>query len=260
MNVLLIAIILGAIQGLTEFLPVSSSGHLAIFEKVFGLSLKNSLIFDVTTHFATLLSLVFVLRKKLFNNIKSEKLTFLKSFYPYFLATTPALFFGAVLSFSGLVEKIYKNNKLVSINMIITGLVFLLFAREKKLKENKITNKKIFTAGIFQALGILPGISRSGITTFGGIFSGLKKKDALKVSFNLFFPIVFLAVLKELFDFLKEFQNYSENLLPIISGSISAFVFGTISASFLLKFFEKIGLKPFGVYLIIFGTLTFLFV
>ncbi|GAB4139770.1 MAG: undecaprenyl-diphosphate phosphatase [Patescibacteria group bacterium] len=255
----LISIFLGALQGLAEFLPISSSGHLVLFQHLFGLETEKLIFFDLVLHFGTFLSLVFVLNKEFFQKFSSVK-NFFSEWTPYFFATLPVIFFGLIVVLFDLKERLFSE-KLVPYTFLFTGIVFLSINFLVKIFPFKQKNLKnqIFTAGIFQATGLFPGVSRSGITTVGAILSGLQKKEALKVSFFLFFPAVTLAFVEGALDILQ--KGFGEmNWINLIAGFLTSFIVGFFSAKVFLKFFEKIGLKFFGIYMVILSIISFLIV
>ncbi len=259
MRSFLIAVFLGFLQGITEFLPISSSGHLVLFQHLFGLNTEKLIFFDLVLHFGTLLSLVLVLNKEFFQKFSSIK-TFFSEWMPYFFATTPVIIFGGIVVFFDLKGKLFSEH-LVPYTFLFTGTIFLsinFLIKTFPFKQKNLKNQ-IFVAGIFQAIGLFPGVSRSGITTAGGILSGLQKKEALKISFFLFFPAISLAFAEGILDlFQKGFGEMS--LVNLLAGFLTSFIIGFFSAKFFLKFFEKIGLKPFGVYLIILSFVSFFIV
>lgn len=228
------SIILGAIQGVTEFLPVSSSGHLVLLQNYFGWP-DGNLAFDTTLHFATLLAVIFYFRKELLKlDIKELKLIT--------IATLPLVV--VALLFRDFVESLFSSSILVSVLLIVTGLIN--FLADRKLEKSK--SKKQFgqlnwknglTIGCFQAFALLPGISRSGSTILGSLQNDCSRRDAFRFSFLLAIPAIIGAVVFQWFSLLKQGMVEDLNLMFFASGAMVAFVVGVLS----LKLFEYTMLK-----------------
>ncbi|MDP3882809.1 MAG: undecaprenyl-diphosphatase UppP [Candidatus Staskawiczbacteria bacterium] len=231
------SLILGAVQGITEFLPVSSSGHLVLMQKILGIK-EPPIFFDTLIHFATLLAVVYYLRKEIFSIIKgikqkeNQKLVVLIA-----LATVPAVVVGFLLKDK--IEGIFNSLDLLSITFLLTALI--LYATKflkNSQKELKNANwKDSLFVGIFQALAILPGVSRSGSTISAGLFLGLKREDAFKFSFLLAIPVIFGAMVLQIFDF--KTGNLNGGFLVNFTGFLTAVIFGFLS----LKILEKIAVR-----------------
>jgi undecaprenyl-diphosphatase len=256
---LLQALVLGAVQGLTEFLPVSSSGHLVIFPKVLGWK-EHSLVFDTTLHLATALALIFYFRKDILDIIRSFLKDILKrgfSFKKYsseglmgwkiIIGTIPVGIFG--LLFADTLESVFRDVSFVSLFLLVGSA--LMFLGEKKLNKrllvkDEISISKSFKVGLFQVLSLLPGISRSGSTIAGGMFFGLSRKEAAKFSFLLSIPAVLAAGISQLisvFDYLN-----MADFAPMLVGFLSSFIVGLLAIGFLLKYVRKNNLYPFIIY------------
>lgn len=251
------AIFLGIVQGLTEFLPISSSAHLVFFQELFPVLKENALQFDLILHLGTLLALLVFF----FPKFKSLFLVCDRTQKKYFgkVVLAVAITAGLIYPFRNFIENIFKMPKLAGLMLIITAL-FLFFASKKKnnLKE-EVGYKEALIIGASQALSVFPGISRSGITISTGILSGLKPKSAFDFSFLMAIPLILGASLVEL----SGFSFISKNLfLPAFFGFICSFTFGLIALKWLSKLmmFEGYKLIYFALYCLFFGFLIFLVV
>lgn len=243
------SIILGIVQGLTEFLPVSSSGHLVLFQKIFGVE-SGALSFDIALHLATALAVIWVFRGDIFLFIKKP---FSKEVGLLVLGTIPALLFA--LLFSDFIEKIFSSGVTLGFEFLITASVLLLADPKTGEKEIKtMTNRDALAIGAGQALAILPAISRSGLTIAAGLFSGLTREAALKFSFLLSLPAILGAAV---FDAAKGGLTLSAFLSPVyIAGMTASFIFGIIAIRFMLRVFTGNSLRPFAAYVAVIGTLV----
>ena len=264
---LLIYILLGMIQGFTEPIPVSSSGHLVIFKNLFDLDALKDLNFEIFSNFGSLIAIIIIFRKDIaelfldfINYIKTRDKKY-KSGFKYVLlvalATIPAGLCG--LLFNDVIEKYLSNVKYVGIALLVTAL-FLFLIRKLKGRKNddQITIKDAIQIGLFQVIALLPGISRSGATLVGGMFSGLKREVAFKFSFMLYIPISVATMLLGVKDVVETGID-TTLLLGYILGAITA----CIVTFFSTKWFKGIMLKGkliyFVYYCLIVGTLVILF-
>ena len=245
------ALILGTLQGLTEFLPVSSSGHLVIAQKLFGFQ-QPPVLFDILVHLGTLIAILIYLRKQIKNQVVKN---FKKGWQLIVIGTIPAGLVGLFLNHY--LEKVFNSIFNVAICLLITA--FFLFSTKLIKKTNKnfsqLTQKDAWIIGVFQALAILPGISRSGSTVVAGLWQGLKKETAFSFSFFLAIPAILGALVLQL---PKLSLTVSELKVDFL-GMVSAAVFGLAS----LKVFEKAVLKGrlfyFGFYCLLLGIIILLF-
>ncbi|MFA5051686.1 MAG: undecaprenyl-diphosphatase UppP [Patescibacteria group bacterium] len=251
------AIILGAVQGLTEFWPISSSGHLIIAHDLLNFGFVDNLTFDVALHMGTLLALVVYFWRDLARyivaffrslanwNLKNDHDQ--RMAWYIILASIPAGVGGFLLE--SWADTVFRNLWLVAILMILVGLVFLIV--EKKSRQSKdlsqATWKTALWIGLSQVIALLPGTSRSGITTITGMTQGLKRSESARFSFLLSIPVIFGAGLLKLYDATKE-NLTSHDWLLILSGIISAALVGYIAIRFLLKFFQTHSLNAFAYY------------
>jgi len=250
------AIILGLIQGLTEFLPVSSSGHLILSKKVFGFDTESfGLTFDIALHLATLVAVFIVLRKDIGAILKKpfQKLTFF-----LIIATIPAALVG--IFFDDYVESMASSGGFLGIAFLFTAIILIFAERRKKNGSKKnLDNMNMFDSfaiGASQAVAIMPGISRSGSTFSMGTYVGLKKDAALRFSFLLSIPVILGSVVLGVKDIVETSQAVNWGCL--IAGMLSAGISGYISVKFMLDFFPKRKLYIFAIYLIILGVFVLL--
>jgi undecaprenyl-diphosphatase len=244
--------ILGLIQGLTEFLPISSSGHLVLFQKLFCLK-QGVLTFDVAVHFATLLAVMWVFRADVIAIIRKplSKLTLL-----VVVGTIPAGVIGVL--FKNKIEKIFESGTTLGLEFIFTGLV--LWYAESIRSKNKGLEKTGYgdaaLMGTAQAIAILPAVSRSGLTLAAALMRGLNREFALKLSFLISIPAILGATVFDLKDVIKpEAGTVSIDIWPVLIGMVVAAVSGYLSIKFMLKVFSKASLKIFSYYVFILGIL-----
>jgi len=236
------AIILAIIQGITEWLPVSSSGHLAILEHFFGI--QENIAYDVLLHFATLLVIVFVFRKRIIEYIKTPK-------YWLFIAigTIPIVIVGFLIE--PYIQTIFNSMITVGFMLLITAS-FLFFA-DRINKKDTLNSKRSFIVGLFQALAIMPGVSRSGSTISGAKFLGISKKEAVEFSFILAIPAILGATILKLTE-IKAGINAN-----MIIGSIVTIIISYFCLNLLIKIVQKNKLKYFSYYCLIVGLLLIVY-
>ena len=255
------AILLGLIQGLTEFIPVSSSGHLVLAHSVLGVT-QNSLVFDLALHLGTLLSLLIFFNKELIVLTKSLVVKSEKTRLAWFLAlaTLPAVIAGVLLE--SLAESSFRSPRLVAITLIIAAsIMFLaerLMQRRKHLtKLSDVSLKQTIVIGLAQAIALVPGVSRSGSTITTGLLMGLDRVSATRFSFLLGIPITAGAILKVLVSE-SSFSTISSEAGVFAVGIISAFLSGIFAINFLLKFLAKHSLDIFAYYRVALGVIVLL--
>lgn len=251
------AIVLGLIQGLTEFLPVSSSGHLAIGHVLFGVEGDNSLLFDVILHGATVLSTIVVFRKEIYELIKGlfefrwNQST--KYIAQLIVSAIPVAIAGVL--FEEQIEALFEGNLLwVGLALIFTALL-LGFANYSKHGERKIKFVDALIIGFAQMLAVVPGISRSGSTIATGMILGNSKKDLAKFSFLMvIIPILGANFLKLISGDLS--SDTSIQLLPMIAGFIAAFVSGLLACKWMINIVRKGKLIYFAIYCALIGLIA----
>jgi undecaprenyl-diphosphatase len=245
---------LGIIQGLTEFLPVSSSGQLVIAEHFFGLeiaeeSMKN---FDIFLHAGTLLALFIIFRRDILNILSCKKegknLLIL-----LVIGTIPAGLFGV---FGADFISSFRSPQAVAFFLGFTAFIFLLAERfpYKKI-HTEVNAKNAIFIGLFQCLALFAGISRSGMTISGGLFQGIKREASARFSFLLAMPIITGATILSLFNI-----NFDISLNIILAGFFSSFVFSYFCAKTLLAIFNKLSLSYFSIFLFIESALILLLI
>ena len=249
------AIILGIIQGLTEFLPVSSSGHLEIFKVILGDNkLPNeSLLMTVILHFATACSTIVVFKDDikdlilgLFSFEKNDSFWFSVKII---LSMVPAVFVG--FFFESEIESLFNGNlTIVGAMLILTGALLFL-ADKAKPSEKKISFSSSLLVGIAQAIAIIPGISRSGATISTAVILGIDKENAAKFSFLMVVPLIIGKVIKDITS--AETIVNNESVFPLIVGFVFAFITGMIACKWMIKLVKNSKLKYFSIYCFLIG-------
>ena len=239
--------ILGAVQGITEFFPISSSGHLVIVQGIFGIK-KPQLAFDIFLHIGTLISILIYFRKDILNIISKEKRT---AFY-IAAASIPTFMIG--LMFKDAAEELFARPHLVGYMLLATGLWLIAAAFYDRFKRAE-SRKKIgfinsLIIGVSQGIAVIPGISRSGATIGAGILSGIGKEEAVKFSFLLAIPAILGASLLKCGD-IGSAALASGNSLYFLVGFITAMAAGLVSIGILLKMVKANKLYIFGIYCIL---------
>jgi undecaprenyl-diphosphatase len=249
------ALISGVVQGLTEFLPVSSSGHLVLVHKFFGLS-ESSIFFDICLHVATLMAVLVYFRKDILSLIREKRVDWL-----LFIAigTVPAVI--AALLFEEKISLIFVSPKKVAFMFIATALALFVgqISQVKRTSSGKgPTALTSLLVGIGQAFALLPGISRSGMTISSGLLGGMNTENAFKFSFLLSIPVILGATLYKALkiDFAGVVLN---NLGNYATGMIAAFVVGLLSLMLLWKAVKARRLFIFGIYCLLLGLAGILF-
>jgi len=250
---LLEAIILAIIEGLTEFLPVSSTGHMIIGSSVMGIASQPFVkVFTVAIQFGAILSVVVLYWRRFFQSF---------GFYVKLLvAFLPAAFFG--LLFKKQIDGLLENIVVVAVALIVGGILFVLlddFFKRKQLRETSVdqdvTVPRALRIGFFQVISMVPGVSRSAATIFGGLANGLSPTTAAEFSFFLAVPTMFAATCKSLWDFVEEGgASFSgQELLLLGVGNVVAFLVAMAAIRYFIQFLTKHGFKWFGWYRIIVG-------
>lgn len=260
------SLILGILQGITEFLPVSSDGHLVLAEKILGLKMEGLKSYDVLLHMGTFLAILVYFWKDVWRMIKtffllivrkvSTKDPYVRLIFYIIIGTIPAVLLGF---FGGdFMDSTFRNMKWTGIFMIIMAAVFIFAEagqRTYKNKKSDLNLKNVVVIGIAQAFALLPGISRSGSTISAAIFQGIDRAYAARFSFLLGLPAMLGAGLLTATKTYLSTGKIIENVefLPALLGFISAFGFGILSIFFLMKFLKKHSLIWFAVYLVLMG-------
>ncbi len=262
------ALILGIVQGLTEFLPVSSSGHLAIGRAVLGVEPSGDLIFEVTVHAATVLSTIVVFRKQIWQ-LLSGLFKFRYNDETDYIAKIcvsmiPVLIVGVF--FKDWVEAAFGSLLVVGVALLVTAVLLtlsdILSARRKSADgdvpvRNGISFWQAFVVGVGQALAVIPGLSRSGTTISTGLISGVRRDNMAQFSFLM----VLVPILGEMFlDVVGgDFTASSVGVLPLLLGFAAAFVSGLFACKVMIALVRKAQLKWFGLYCALAGLLVLIF-
>lgn len=243
------AIILGIVEGITEFLPISSTGHMIIASSLMGIAEDSfTKTFTVSIQFGAILSVIFLYWKRFFQS--------LDFYYKLFVAFIPAAVFGKLLN--DFIDSLLGNVAVVAY-MLLAGGVFLIFMDQfiKEKTENtndKISYKTAFKIGMFQVIAMVPGVSRSAATIIGGLIQGLSRKSAAEFSFFLAVPTMFAATVYKTYEFYKSgVVIQSEQINLLIVGNIVAFVVAILAIRSFIGILTKYGLKVYGYYRVALG-------
>ncbi|MBT4825659.1 MAG: undecaprenyl-diphosphate phosphatase [Flavobacteriaceae bacterium] len=254
-------LILGVVQGLTEFLPVSSSGHLELVKAIFGSDYEQQqgLLVTITLHAATAFSTIFVFRKDialilsdLLHFKKGESLNFSMKII---LSMIPAVIIG--LFFEGFIASLFDGKiALVGAMLMITALLLILADRVNE-NNKKLNYTKAFSIGVIQAIAILPGISRSGATIALAVLLKIDRDKAAQFSFLMVIPLILGSMAKSIMD--GDLSQESTALLPLLVGFVSAFITGVFACRWMIALVKKSQLKSFSIYCVAVGVIAILF-
>jgi undecaprenyl-diphosphatase len=237
-------LILATIQGISEFLPVSSAAHLVLFSHYYEFSNQNLLI-DISLHLGSLIAIIFYFRKDLFNFVQN------KSFLiKILLGTIPIIPVGYILYQTGLINSL-RSLEVIGWMSLIFGILLYISDKFKITKkiDTEFTNRSAIIIGIFQILALIPGVSRSGITITSGRLLGFSRFDSAKISFFLSIPTLGAASLLGIYSIYKE-GSTELNFLAIIA-VIFSFIFSYFTITLFLNFIKKFSLNIFIIYRII---------
>lgn len=252
------SIILGIVQGLTEFLPVSSSGHLELGKAILGDKSvpEESLLFTVVLHFATALSTIVIFRKDILEIIKgflsfkwNEDTQFITKII---VSMLPAVIVG--LFFEEQLEQLFGGNIMLVGCMLIVTAVLLYFADKAKNTNKDVTFKNAFIIGISQAIAMLPGISRSGATISTSVLLGNDKTKAARFSFLMVVPLIFGKIAKDILG--GDLNLDSQNITALSAGFVAAFVAGLFACTWMISLVKKSKLSYFAIYCAIVGIIA----
>jgi len=257
--------IFGIIQGITEFLPISSSGHLIILHNFITLPISNEMAFDVILHFGSLLAVIYFFRK----DIASLFLSWLKSFkgerdslsklsWLIILGTIPAALVG--FFFNDLIENVFRSVLVVAAMLVLVGILFIIFERySKQNKEfNNIGFKEVLIIGFAQIIAFIPGTSRSGITIIAGLSANLKRGAAVKFSFLLSIPIIFGAVINKI-PFIIKNKPITEEMFILVVGFIFSYFASFFTIKFFISFVKNRSLNIFAIYRFILAAIILIY-
>ena len=234
-------LILSLIQGISEFLPVSSAAHLVLVSKYYSFTNQNLLI-DICLHLGSLLAIVVYFRNDLFNFIKNKAFLI-----KILIGTIPIIPIGYVLYQTGLIYQL-RNLEVIGWTSLIFGIILYISDKSgsKKKIDSDFTNKSAIFIGLFQVLALIPGVSRAGITITSGRFLGFNRFDSAKISFFLSIPTLTAASILGVYNIYRE-GSVELNFLAIIA-VIFSFIFSYITIAFFLTFIKKFNLNIFVIY------------
>lgn len=242
------AIILAIIEGITEYLPISSTGHMIIGASFLGIAEHPfTKIFEVNIQFGAILAVIVLYWKRFFQSF---------DFYiKLMVAFIPAAIIGFVLN--DFIDSILENVWVVAISLLLGGIILIFIDKyfEQRTHKTEPNLKDSFVIGLFQCIAMIPGISRSASTIIGGMFMGLTRKAAAEMSFFLAVPTMFAASAYKLLKGYKSgdltFDN--EQLMLLGVGNLVAFIVAVVAIKFFIEFLQKYGFKVFGYYRIVLG-------
>tara|TARA_B100001029_G_C15039723_1_gene442722 strand:- start:946 stop:1743 length:798 start_codon:yes stop_codon:yes gene_type:complete len=257
-------VILAIIQGITEFLPISSSAHLLITAKM--MNIGESLALDISLHLGTLMAVLIYFRMEALSFFKfvmpfylSKKVSKTKINQNLIIASLPIIFIGGLAYILGFAE-IVRNLHLIGLSTIVFGLA-LYFADIKSHEENisldNLSTKKSLTIGLFQIFAIIPGASRAGVVYMGSRIVGINRVDAAKFSMLLSIPVIIISVSIPIIEIVND--PISVNILYLLFGFIIAFITAYFSISILLNWVKKNSMTPFVIYRIILGSIILIY-
>jgi len=255
------SIILGIIQGLTEFLPVSSSGHLELGKAILGDNSlpEESLTFTVVLHFATAISTIVVFRKDILSIIKGLFKPAVNEDQRFALkiivSMLPAVIVGVF--FEEQLEQLFGGNIMLVGCMLLVTAILLFLADKAKNTQKKVGFKDAFIIGISQAIAMLPGISRSGATISTSVLLGNDKTKAARFSFLMVVPLIFGKIAKDVIG--GELSLESQNITALVAGFIAAFVAGLFACTWMIALVKKSKLSYFAIYCAVVGIIAIIF-
>jgi len=265
------SIILGIVQGITEFLPVSSSGHLVLLPKILGWDYQG-VAFDAIVHMGTLLAVIIYFRERIwsvltgiFSRGKKKKDSRRLAFFIIIVSIVPAGLFG--FFFKDAIEGAFRGLNVIAYSLIFWGIVLyiadkysasLVEKKEKLSDTNTLSLKQVLIVAFAQAIALIPGTSRSGITMTAGLFAKIDKKSAAEFSFLMSIPVIALAGLLKIIDlFTIGLEGLGSGVLVV--GFFASMISGFFAISFLMKIVERFGFGFFAIYRIILGIIILVY-
>ncbi len=247
---------LSIIEGITEFLPVSSTGHLILASKLLGIMESDfTKTFEIAIQLGAIMAVFFLYLKKFTQSITLYK--------KLFVAFIPTAIVGFVLY--PFIKGFLLGSSIVTLNALFWGGIVLILVelylknkKKEKINSGEITYKQSFLIGVFQSISVIPGVSRAAATIVGGLLTGLKRETATEFSFLLAVPTMFAATSLDIYKSLNYLN--STNIPSLLLGSLISFIFAAISIKFLINYVKKNSFISFGVYRIILAILFLLFV
>lgn len=258
-------VIIAIVEGLTEFLPVSSTGHMIITQNLLGVKQGDPFVhaFTFIIQFGAILSVVCLYWKHFFQMRNKEEFHARMKFYGYLIiGVIPAVFIGLAAKKSGLLDWLLDSVEVVA-TMLVVGGIFMLFCDRifnKGSESNRMTPRRAFMIGLFQCISVIPGVSRSMATIVGGMEQKLTRKRAAEFSFFLAVPTMAGATFLDLWDMLKGGTTWatSSHISLLLLGCVIAFVVALLAMKWFVGFLTRYGFKAFGWYRIIVGTVILL--
>jgi undecaprenyl-diphosphatase len=245
-------IVLAIIEGLTEFLPISSTGHMVVASAIMGIGTNDFVkLFEIVIQLGAIMAVVVLYFKRFFRSI---------DFYvKLIIGVIPAVVFGLLLKKK--IDVLLESPLIVAIAFVVGGVILLFvddwFKKPTVTEEKQITHLTALKIGLFQCLAMLPGVSRSGASIVGGMTQGLSRKAAAEFSFFLAVPTMFGATVKDLYDFYKHSNiaaaELQQDIKFLLIGSVVAFIVALIAIKSFINFLEQKGFRLFGYYRIIAG-------
>lgn len=258
-------IFLGIVEGITEWLPISSTGHMILVNEFINLNVSKEFweLFEVVIQLGAIFAVIVIYFKNLFpwgfNKTKEDTKNTFNLWFKIILGCIPCAIIG--LLFDDYINEKFYNPLTVSLTLIIYGIIFIII-ENKNTKKTKKPKKEIsfidaLKVGLFQVLSIIPGTSRSGSTIIGGLCVGLDRTEVTNFTFYMAIPVMMGASLLKILKF--GFTFTSAEIIILLTGMISAFIVSIISIKFLLKYIKKNNFKIFGYYRIILGIIVLLY-
>ena len=260
-------IIMGIVEGITEWVPISSTGHMILLDQFIKLDVSSKFMemFRVVIQLGAIMAVVVLYFNKLnplsLNKTKEEKKDIITLWLKVLVASMPAAIIG--LLFDDKIDEVFYNYVVVAITLIIYGILFIIVEKYNKNKSSKVTTLKDLTyktalfIGIFQVLALIPGTSRSGATILGAILIGTSRSVAAEFTFFLAIPVMFGASLLKILKFGLFFT--SSELIILLIGMLTAFLVSIFAIKFLMKYIKNHDFKVFGYYRIALGILVLIY-
>jgi undecaprenyl-diphosphatase len=248
---LLEAIVLGIVEGITEFLPISSTGHMIIASSLMGIAEDSfTKTFTVSIQFGAILSVIFLYWKRFFQSFEF--------YFKLLVAFIPAMVFGFLLN--DFIDSLLGNVAVVAYTLLAGGviLIFLDYLIKEKTEEssNPVTYPIALRIGLFQVLAMIPGVSRSAATIVGGMMQGLTRKTAAEFSFFLAVPTMFAAMVYKVYDFYKSGVTVQQDqIMLLVVGNVVAFIVAVLAIRSFINVVTRYGLKIYGYYRIAVGVI-----
>lgn len=253
-------IVIAIVEGLTEFLPVSSTGHMIITQNLLGVQPGDPFVhaFTFIIQFGAILSVVCLYWKRFFQMRNADEVSAKLRFYGLLIVgVLPAVFIGLAAKKSGLLDWLLDSVQVVAV-MLVLGGVFMLFCDKifnQGRDEHEVTARRAFLIGLFQCISVIPGVSRSMATIVGGMQQKLTRKNAAEFSFFLAVPTMAGATLLDLLEMFGEDTTWatSHNITMLVVGCVVAFLVAMVAMKWFVNFLAKYGFKAFGWYRIVVG-------